>query len=515
MCLKTMFKSLFTALFFISILAGVSFAGEKEIILLHTNDIHGNVFPIFDKRYGEKGANLGGFAQISTKIKEIRKEYPGKVLLIDAGDISQGTIVSNSFYGAPVTDFMNYMKYDASTFGNHEFDWGPEMMAEQSKKRKFPMVCANLVEKSTGKPSSYFKPYTIINRNGLKIGLIGLATPETVRMSFRKNVEKFDFLDPVTSVEKYQKELQAKGIKIIGVISHLGYNEDLNMAKKLSNIAFIVGGHSHSTIEKPYAENGIPVVQAGSSGKYLGFVKLAFDDKTGKLLNWEGKLIPIESEKIAKDLELEKRLNFYNDKVKGKMAEVIGELSEDITHSQVGKFADTTVGKVVTDILIKVTGADVAIYNTHGLRAGMQKGPITRESVFQVLPFDNSIITYNIKGSDMKELLNYYVDRSSYSQLAGVTLNYDSERPDGDRLTDIKIDGKPIDVNKTYKIVSVDFLYSVSQDFKVLKDATNVEYGLNIRDEVEQYIEKVKNITVPEATRINVLKEAPSSKKRQ
>ena len=517
MYLNKKLKSIIALLFVLSFLTGICFSAEKEIIILHTNDIHGNVFSMFDKNVGEKGDNIGGLAHVATKICEMHKKYPGKIILVDAGDISQGTPVSNVFYGAPVTEFMNHVKYDAATFGNHEFDWNIERMREQVDKRNFPMICANLVYKSNGKTPEYMKPYIILEKNGLKIGLIGVITPETPRMSFPKNTEPFKFLDPAQSIEKYRKELNKKGVKVIGVVSHIGYEEDRIIAKKLKGISFIVGGHSHTFVTKPEAVNGVPVLQGGCWGKNLGFAKLIFDDKTGQLVSWNAELLPIISKDIPKDVKLDEILNSYNDQVKDRMAEVIGTLSADISHSlpASGKIADTAVGKLMTDILKEVTGADVAVHNTHGLRASMTKGDITRESVFKVLPFDNNVITYDIKGTDMKKFIEYYVDRPSYTQLAGVSLDYDSDRADGDRCLNIKIGGQPIDPSKTYKIASIDYLHSVSQDNELLKNAANVVYGLNMRDEVEKYIEQVKDIKVPESVRINVLKNPPSSSKQR
>ncbi len=514
--LRSMFRSFAVVALLLTFLTGYAFAGEqKQIILLHTNDIHGVVFPVFDKKIGDKGAEVGGLTHLATKIEQLRKEYPGKVLLLDAGDMSQGTPVSNIFYGAPVTDYMNYVKYDASTFGNHEFDWDETKMKEQVARRKFPMVCANITEKSTGKVPSFMKPYIIVERNGMKIGVIGLATVDTPKMSFPKNVESFNFTDPLAAVEKYQKELEKKGVKVIGIISHMGYDVDQKFAEKLSGIAFIVGGHSHTFVTEPKEINGIPVLQAGCWGKNIGFADLTFDKDTGKLVKFSGKLIPIMSKEIPKDEKLDKMINVYQDKVKDLMSKVIGELSADATNTAPKGAGNTSIGDLMTDILRHITGTDLAFYNTHGLRANLTKGKMTREALFFVLPFDNNIITYEIPGSELHKVIEYYVDRPSFSQMSGVTLDYDSDKPEGQRVSDIKVDGKEIDKNKTYKISSIDFLYSVSQDCQPIKEAKNVVYGKNIRDEVEKYIIGKEKINVPEEVRIKVLKNPPSESRKR
>ncbi len=510
--LRKTLNSLIAVALFISLLSGYAFAlNKKEIVILHTNDIHGRVFPFYDKK---SQSYIGGTTNLATKIAEMRLIY-GKdnVLLLDAGDMSQGTPVSNIFYGDPITDYMNYVQYDCSTFGNHEFDWDKEQLVRQVERRKFPMVCANLVDKNTGKTPDFAKPYIIVEKAGMKIGIIGLATPSTPKMCFPKNVEDFKFLDPVEAVNKYKAELQKQGVKVIGIVSHNGYEEEKEMAQKLSGIDFIVGGHSHTVVPNPELVNGIPVLQAGDWGRYLGFAQLEIDADTGKLLSFKGRLIPITSY----DVKLHEDLMTYENKVKEIMSEVIGEISADASNQRTRKdSATTSVGDIMTDIIKEITGSDIAICNTHGLRASLTKGPITREALFYVLPFDNTLMTFDVKGSDLKKIIEYYIDRPSYSQISGVTAEYDSSRPFGDRVVNIKVNGQPLVPDKTYKIGTIDFLYSVSQDCPEIQKAVNVQYGKFLRDEVDAYITKNKKVIVPEEIRIKVLKgDSPGERKRQ
>lgn len=496
-----------------AVLTGYAFAlDKKELIILHTNDIHGRVFPFFDKK---SQSYLGGTTNLATKIAELRKEYGAdKVLLIDAGDMSQGTPVSNIFHGDPITDYMNHVKYDCSTFGNHEFDWDREQLERQVARRQFPMVCANLLDKKTKKPVSFAKPYIIVEKNGMKVGIIGLATPSTVRMCFPKNVETFIFADPVESINKYKAELNKQGVKVIGITSHNGYDEDKEIASKVSGINFIIGGHSHTFVNNPSETNGIPVCQSGCWGQNLGFAKLVVDADTGKLLSFEGKLIPIKSY----DAGLHEKLMVYENKVRESMSVVLGEINADASHREYERKGSGTtgIGDVISDAMKEVTKADVFFINTHGLRASLSKGTLTRGDVFNVLPFDNSLMTYELKGKDLEKLIEYYIDRPSFTQVSGLTCEYDSKKPFNHRVSNLKINGKALDKNKTYKIGTIDFLFEVSKkDCPELKNAKNITYGQFLRDEFEGYLKNHKKITVPEEIRVKVINgNSPGERKR-
>ncbi len=508
---KKFFNKFIYFVFITALLTNISFAAEKKhLIVLHTNDIHGMVFPVFDKKFGPKGEKLGGLANIATKITQIRSEYPNKTMLLDAGDISQGTPVSNLFFGSPVTDYMNYIRYDASTFGNHEFDWAIDKMKAQVARRHFPMVCANILDKATGKIPSFMIPYTVLKRNGMNIGIIGVATPDTPYMCFPKNVEEFRFTDPSAAINKYRAELEKKGINIIGVISHNGYEEDQALSKKIKGIDFIIGGHSHTAVAQPLMHNGAIIAQAGSWAKNLGFLKLFIDTKTGKVLAFKGELIPIVSKDIPEDKIILKKLQAYQDKVQGIMSEVIGTLSADADNKIVKGTGSTPVGDLITDIMRHQAEADVVFYNTHGLRASMTKGNITKESVFMVLPFDNNIVTYTLSGADLLKAIEYYTDRPDYSQMSGVTLDYDNTKPAGHRTGNVLVNGKEVDLNKKYRIASIDFLVNVSSDFEPVKNAKDLETGKNVRDEVEAYIVTHPQVNVPEGVRIRVINGDPS-----
>ncbi len=509
--LKKSLNLLMAVVMMTALLTGYAFALEKkELIILHTNDIHGRVFPFYDKK---SGTYVGGLTNLASKIQDLRRIYGEEnVLLIDAGDMSQGTPVSNIFYGDPVTDYMNYVKYDCATFGNHEFDWAKAQLERQVERRQFPMICANLVSKD-GKPLGFFKPYIVLERAGMKIGLIGLATPTTPRMCFPKNVEDFKFLDPLECVNKYKAELNKQGVKVIGVVSHNGYDEDKEMAAKLTGVDFIIGGHSHTFVDHPSETNGIPVCQAGCWGQKLGFAKLEIDPETGKLLSFRGSLLPVRSY----DAKLHEQLMTYEDKVRGSMSEAVGEINADASNQFTrDKCGTTSVGDVVTDIIKDITKSDVVFMNTHGLRASWAKGVLTRGDIFNVLPFDNNLMTYTIKGSDLAKIIEYYIDRPSFTQVSGITCVYDAKKPFNSRVSDVKINGQPIDPAKTYKVGTIDFLFAVSKDCPELKNAKNVTYGKFLRDEVEAYLKDHKKIVVPEEIRVSAPNgKSPGERKRQ
>lgn len=491
---------LLLAIAFIASFPAAALAEGRELVILHTNDIHGRVLPFKDKATGR---TIDGAPGLLAKIEAMRKLFGSEnVLLIDAGDMSQGTPMSNMFCGDPVTDFMNRAGYDCSTLGNHEFEWGRKEMERQIKRRRFPIVCTNIVDKRTRKVPALITPFTIVERGGMKIGLIGLTPPENVKMCFKENIEDFEFTDPLESVNKSKSELHSMGIRTIGIVSHLGYEEDLALAERLEGVAFIIGAHTHTAVEDPKAVNGIPVFQTGCHTRNLGVARIVIDPDTGKTLSFKGTLIP----NSGKDEGLLKDMESYNERVKSIMAEKIGEAAGDVPNRSKGdKSGTTAIGDLITDIMRDISKTDLFIINSSSFKDGFRKGAITKEDLFYAIPYDNRILTFSISGADLPGMIDYYFDRDVFCQVSGITMDYDAGKPMGSRFSSILVNGRPIDPKKTYKVGMIDFLYSMSNDCPGISRFTNVSNGKPQRDEVEKWIRSHGALSAPEGVRIRLL----------
>ncbi|MCQ2735773.1 MAG: bifunctional metallophosphatase/5'-nucleotidase [bacterium] len=486
-----------------------AFAAEtRSVIILHTNDIHGKVFPELDRK---DGIWKGGLASVASLADGIRRENPGAVILVDAGDMFQGTPVSNIFKGDPVTDFMNHAGYECSVIGNHEFDFGIDGFEREAARRKFPMLCANIREKKTGKIPPFAKKSIVVERNGIKIGLIGVTVPFGRRSGSKSPMKDFYFEDPLKCIEECRDELRSDGIKTVGVISHNGYEKDLEFASKLSGIDFIIGGHSHTYVDTPAEAGGIPVFQAGEHGKALGFIRLEIDPDSGKALSYEGRLIPVP----GYDMALQKTIESYEDRVKEAMREEIGLSNDDIPRKRISEKSGTLViGDFISDIIRKSADADVCFINTSSFKNGLSRGVIRKEDIFYAIPYDNRVIAYNVKGSSLRKIIEYYIDRKTFTQVSGISCSYDSSRPEGRRVYDISINGDRLDDDRIYRISSMDFLFNVSDDCPEIKNAKGFEYcdcGF-MRDEAEKYIRSLKSVSAPSGIRINVVGSDPDSR---
>lgn len=264
---------------------GTLHAQDKKLVILHTNDTHSCVMPLNPNLADTTKADRGGFLRRVVMVKEERKKNP-ELLLIDSGDFSQGSPYYTLFKGDVEVGLMNEMKYDASTIGNHEFDFGMENMARLFKKADFPILCSNY--DFTGTPlDGIVKPYTIVKRNGLTIGLFAVD-PKTDGLVIAKNCQGIKYLDPVSCAQKMVEKLKGLGCDAIICISHLGWNiggdDDNKLVANTRGIDLVLGGHSHSLLkELVYVKNldgkDTPVDQNGKNAIYVAKLTLDFNKK--------------------------------------------------------------------------------------------------------------------------------------------------------------------------------------------------------------------------------------------
>lgn len=267
-------------LLFLLLIPALACAQEtKKLTLLQTSDVHSRIEPITqdgDRNYGE-----GGFVRRATFLKQFREETPN-VLLFDCGDFSQGTPYYNMFQGEVEIALMNELEYDAITIGNHEFDFGMDNMARLFRMAKFPIVCANYDLDATVL-KELVKPYVILDRYGLKIGVFGLgARPEGLIQA--NKCEGVIYKDPVTTSNDVAQELKDQGCDVIVCLSHLGIQLDENLVAKTRNIDVILGGHSHTFFKNPknYLNmdgKNVTIMHTGKSGIYVGRLDLTLNKK--------------------------------------------------------------------------------------------------------------------------------------------------------------------------------------------------------------------------------------------
>lgn len=474
-------------------------ASQVTITILHTNDMHGHLEPEVDKNVAPTPS--GGAAYLAALIQKMRAANPKMTLLIDSGDIAQGTPISNMFQGRPMVEFMNDLGYDAGTIGNHEFDWGPAALAAMIRGAKRPIVCANLIETSTGKAPAGVKRFIVKQVGDVKVGITGLVTPSTPGISFKQNVAPFRFLDETEALKAVLPEMKAAGAQVIIVSSHLGEKADRALAAAVPGVNVIVGGHSHTPIHEPAFVNGTVIVQAGKYMRYLGKLDVTIDRNTWKVVDYTRKdeLIPVLDADIKPDPKVAAMVKKYHDQVGPAMDQVLGQAADDLNRNLTPGFADTSLGDVVTDAMRWKVHSDVAVYNSGGIRTDFNKGPIKMGDVYTLLPFDNYLVVVTLTGEQIQRLVAQGLgDGQKTMQVSGLTF---AIGPDG-KATDIKIDGKPLDPTRKYRVSTVDFLAEGNDGLTVFKEVKDRVYDELARDVFTAYVRKSSPLSAPKPGRI-------------
>ena len=450
-------------------------APQTHVVLMHTNDIHGHVLP-------ENGA--GGLAVIAAIVKQQHPDF-----LLDAGDMFTGTLVSDNFYGESVMAVMNRMDYRASILGNHEFDYGLKTLQDRVRQARFPVLSANVVL-----PYDDVGKTRVISIKGIRFGIVGLTTEETPTTTHPKNVKGVQFLDVVRTLEQTLPALQKTSDFVI-VLGHLAPAEELRVARAFPEIKLIVSGHSHTELQQPIHENNALIVRTGSYGRFVGRVDLVFEDR--KLTKLSTQLI--EAKGVAPDPEALQAVEPYRAKVERQMNTVLGEATSSF--SRIVEEGGALLN-LVTDAYRAGTGAQIALANTGGVRASLPAGPVTYGKLFEILPFENTIVTMKITGAQLKRSLAVRL-----TAVSGIRVTFDLRKPKGEQLVSVILDdGSPILDSAIYTVAINDFMQAGGDDYTEFANGIDVkDPGIRLRDAVIDYIKAKKTLTPVMDDRIQIL----------
>lgn len=442
-----------------------------RVLIMHTNDLHGQLLP---------RNNQGGLAEISTIIRSAKPD-----LILDAGDISTGTFLADEFKGAPTILAMNKIGYTAGTIGNHEFDYGQDALRLRLREAKFPVLSANLQT-----PISEIKKYTFVSAKGIRFALIGLTTEDVKTKSHPNKVGGITVFDTVKTIEEVLPQIRSKADFIIAMV-HLEDDEEKRIASAFPEIRLIVGGHNHLALGPIWLDKTL-VAKTGVSGQNVGRVNLQFENK--KLVSMDAELIPVSN--VRPDPDIVRILQPFNDKVKVKMAEVIGEASDELPYS---RSAESPLANMVADAFREKGKTEIAIHNIGGIRARIGKGKITWGNAFEVLPFQNTMVTLRVTGAQLKKTLERgLVTTVGIVAVSGLRVQFDVKKPSGQQvISAILLDGRPVDDSKLYSLTTNDFVLAGGDGFSELAKGTDiVDTGVFLRDVFVDYI-KNRHLLTP------------------
>ena len=459
-------------------------AETRELYILHTNDIHGYV----------ESYEGGGLEKIASLVARYRKEHPGQVVLLDGGDTSLGTPLSGQFYGKPVAEVMDAMDYDAVALGNHEFNWGKVRMSALAKGINAPVLCANLVRED-GKDPPY-PAWTVVKRNTVKLAVVSMVTPDTPRRAPIASTQDWLFLEPPTALESILPILPDFDVLIC--LNHIGVEADRELAKVAPEIDLIVGGHSHTALQEAVYENGVPIVQAGCYGQYLGVVRVEVDTETNELKVLESSLLTAneaEPDPVAHAI-VEKYAAELRPMLKKQVAGVAEELSKEAPDDSY----DTPLGNYISDVFRRQAGTDIALYNRGGVRFDMSPGPLTVGKIFELFPFDDPVTVLEADGAQIVRVIEQgTVDGEGPLSASGLT----AVIHDG-KLKDVRVAGELIELQKTYRIATTQFLADGGDGMAALGGLTRVDTLAFTRDVLLQDLKSHSQIQSPGTGRLSI-----------
>jgi len=452
-------------LLFIAVLAfGLALAAKPDFAILHSIDVT-EIQPV---HHGKQG----GAARVATLVKQLDD---GNLILTFGGDAFSPSIMSSIFKGKQVVDVFNHIGMDVAVFGNHEFDFGPEVAAQRVKESNFPWLSSNLVDKRTGKPLAGALPYVIKEVNGHKIGFIGLVGNWLDLTSPGDNAE---YLDYVTVGRKLATMLkQQKGVEMVIALTHMDMADDENLAAKVPQIDLILGGHDHRGMFK--VVNGTLIYKAKSDWRTVGYLKVFLVPGLKPIVLFED--IPVNN-KIPEDPAMAKVVEGYTKALDKELLVPIGETKVPLDARRMTvRTKESNFGDLIADAMRAHTGADAAIANGGGIRTDSIYGPgkLTRKDILAVLPFGNSVISVKVSGCDLKAAIENGVSqvervKGRFPQVSGITFTYNPKAEPGKRVVEIKVNGQPLDCNKTYVVAINDYMGHGGDGYTMFKNAPRV-----------------------------------------
>ena len=491
--------------------------------ILHINDMHSRIESIsgYDNTCPaadvEENKCFGGVGRLATKIRERRnalREQDANVVTLDAGDQSQGSLFYTTYKGKVEAEFMNRIGFDAMALGNHEFDNGPDVLADFVDALRFPVISGNTVIAGEERLAGKVREWTVLDAGGEKIGVLSVLTPETAtiaqpgpNVTFRDEIEYLK--DAVPRIR------QQEGVSKVILLSHVGFLRDQQIAAEVDGIAAIIGGHSHTLLSNTvdgapaYAtlvENpsgrAVPIVQAYAYSKYLGELAIVFDDE-GYAVEASGDTILLDAS-VEPDAEIEARIAELAGPIERMKSTPVSEVSADIDGSRDScRAGECEMGNLVTDAMLARVGDQgysIAIQNGGGLRASIAAGAVTVGDVLAVLPFQNTLATMKLSGADIVASLEAAVNAveegaGKFPQVAGLRYTLDlTVAPDAGRVKNVEVrEGdawSPIDEGKVYGVVTNDFMRKGGDGYALFasRAVDPYDYGPGMEEVVAEYL---------------------------
>ncbi|MBW3643669.1 MAG: 5'-nucleotidase C-terminal domain-containing protein [Actinobacteria bacterium] len=460
-----------------------------EVQILGLNETHGQLTPL-----RRDGRLAGGAATLAAYLEREEAENR-RTLILDSGDFMQGPAISSYFQGESTVEVFNEIGVDAVAVGNHEIDWGTEVLTTRIDQAAFPFLAVNVVDSGGDAPEG-IQPYVVEKLAGVQVGIIGVANPDTKNVTLPAATEGLTFLDSAASaaaVNDAAARLVAQGVETIVVVAHQGL--ETPTTGPLADIVSLLDGEvdlvvaGHIPLELDTVINGIPVVQPYGNTRGYADVTLTVDRATKDVVGVETEMDATWVDQIDPDPEVQAIVDRYQAELDEALGAVVGQAASPIVRDRSN---ESEMGNFVTDAMrTYLDGVDVALTNAGGLRADIDAGPITLEEIYAVLPFNNTLVVMDLTGAQLLQVLEEGAgSRYGTVQVSGLRWAFDPDAPFGDRVASVTVNGAPLDPSATYRVATNNFMAAGGDQFATLTEGTNVvDTGVNLVDTVVRHLQ--------------------------
>lgn len=473
----------------------------KKFTILHTNDIHGDFLA---EVKGGKGKLIGGLALLSGYINKVRQEEKN-VLYVIAGDMVQGSLIDADFKGISTIEIMNYLAPDVVALGNHEFDYGLPHLLFLEKMANFPIVNANLYIKKYNK--RLMNPYLILKKSGFDILFTGIIT-EKIMDALKQDelIGSFVSLQEAShEVGKICNAYKHNDIDLTIILTHIGFESDLELAKLLKpewGVDMIIGGHSHTILEKPAKVNNILIAQAGVGSDQIGRFDIIIDDDTNSIIEYKWQLVPINNTNASPDQKLAEYINSFKDTVDRKYAVMVCKLAQKLTHPQ--REIETSLGNLIADAFTENAECDVMLVGSGSIRI-KEMGPlVTLKDFLACFPYDDSLHRFEINGLQMKKIFAHFMrpeNRTGEGECYQVNHQVKAVYNDQEKkLVSLQINAKEVEDEKLYTLCLQGFHFNNSPSYlnisreELLTTGKHKVVTTSAQDVLEEYLRNHQNM---------------------
>ena len=475
----------------------------REITILHTNDIHASFLPheAFWIRSNPKPL-VGGFNELAFAVDSLR-HIRTSTLLLDAGDVMTGNPITDREYkgaqGGALIEMMNLIGYEGQTPGNHDFDISYANYLKLKAIAQFPIFSANLVDEKSGLPLTG-KEYFIVEKNGLKIGLFGLMSKEFYNLVSVNSTKGIKLLPPVETAKRMIALLGPQTDLLIAV-SHQGVEDDSVLAAETKGIDVIVGGHSHTRLRNPKYVNNVIIVQAGSNAENLGILDLTAD-KNHHITKYNGVLHQLWYNPNRAKNAVTALADSFKTEITNEYSEVIGTLSSPWNAAD----GETAEGYFLADAQREAAKADMGFMNNGGIRKRLIPGPISKQDLFEVLPFRNMLVTFKVTGKQVRDIVLNDIEKRPGILVSGIDCEWRRGATGSIEIVSLVVNGKPVDDAATYTGAASDYMMGEAPRYLGIPVPTLTQLNQTMFLAVEQRIRAEKIISSTPDKRIREIK---------